>query len=120
MRDSARVPNIQVGGDIMQRIISMAALVCILSAGRALAQVNSSVGGLVHDPSKALIPGVTITATNTQTGVVSTTLSNESGAYNFPAIVPGIQRRRLRVSHKREDRDAVVPGAITPDVLELP
>jgi hypothetical protein len=81
-----------VGGDIMQRIISFAALVCVVWAGSAFGQVNSSVGGIVQDPSKALIPGVTITATNTQTGVVSTTLSNESGAYNFPAILPGIYK----------------------------
>jgi len=76
----------------MQRTIPIAALVCIVWAGSAFAQVNSSIGGNVHDPSKALIPGVTSTATNTQTGVVSTTLSNEAGAYNFPAILPGIYK----------------------------
>jgi hypothetical protein len=36
-----------------------------------------------------LIPGVTITATNTGTGVVATAVSNESGAYNFPSLSPG-------------------------------
>ena len=56
------------------------------------AQVNTSIGGIVEDASDALIPGVTITATNTQTGVVSTTVTNESGAYNFPAILPGIYK----------------------------
>ena len=76
----------------MQRIITIAALVCFVWAGSAFAQVNSSIGGIVQDPSKALIPGVTITATNTQTGVVSTTISNEAGAYNFPAILPGIYK----------------------------
>jgi hypothetical protein len=50
----------------MQRIISMAALVCIVWAGSALAQVNSSVGGIVQDSSNALIPGITITATPRQ------------------------------------------------------
>ena len=73
----------------MQRIISIVALVFILSAGSAFAQVNSSIGGIVQDASEALIPGVTITATNTETGVVNTTVTNESGAYNFPAILPG-------------------------------
>src|SRR5262249_8867839 len=46
--------------------------------------------GIVEDPSKALIPGVTITATNTQTGVESTAITNETGAYNFPSLMPGI------------------------------
>jgi hypothetical protein len=76
----------------MQRIISIAALVCVVWAGSAFAQVNSSVGGIVQDSSQALIPGVTITAANTQTGVTSTTVTNESGAYNFPAILPGIYK----------------------------
>ena len=44
---------------------------------------------LVADPSKALIPGVTVTATNTGTGVAAMTVTNESGAYNFPALQPG-------------------------------
>jgi hypothetical protein len=46
-------------------------------------------GGIVSDPSGALLPGVTITSTNTSTAVVTTTLSNESGAYSFPSLQPG-------------------------------
>ena len=41
------------------------------------------------DSSRALIPGVTITATNTGTGVVTTVLSNEAGAYQFPNLQTG-------------------------------
>jgi len=76
----------------MQRFNSSVLLIAILWAGTAFAQVNTSIGGIVEDASQALIPGVTITATNTQTGVVSTTVTNESGAYNFPAILPGIYK----------------------------
>jgi hypothetical protein len=36
------------------------------------------------------MPGVTITATNTATGVVSTGLSNETGTYNIPSLLPGV------------------------------
>src|SRR5438045_412263 len=55
----------------------------------AAQSVNSTIGGTVQDSTGAFIPGVTITATNTQTGVSSTTLSNESGAYQFPSLQPG-------------------------------
>ena len=48
-----------------------------------------TISGTIEDASKALIPGVTVTATNVDTGVVSTTLSNEAGAYNFPSLLPG-------------------------------
>ena len=40
----------------------------------------------------AYVPGVTITATNTQTGIVSTTISNESGSYTIQSLLPGTYR----------------------------
>jgi hypothetical protein len=56
----------------------------------AFAQTSdATVGGTVSDSTGALIPGVTITATNVGTGIVKTALSNESGAYNFPALQTG-------------------------------
>jgi hypothetical protein len=53
---------------------------------------NASVGGFVQDPSGAYIPGVTVTATNTQTGVASTAVTNESGAYTISSLLPGIYK----------------------------
>src|SRR5215510_3606910 len=50
---------------------------------------SAQLSGVVSDPSGALIPGVTITLTKTDTGVVLTTLSNEAGVYNFQAVQPG-------------------------------
>ena len=44
---------------------------------------NATLSGTVSDAAKALIPGVTFTATNTDTGVVSTAIHNESGTYNI-------------------------------------
>lgn len=65
-------------------------LLCLIISAYGLGQsINASVGGTVADPSKALIPGVTVTATNNGTGVAATTVTNESGAYNFPALQPG-------------------------------
>jgi hypothetical protein len=65
-------------------------LLLVLFAGNALAQGgNAQLGGIVQDPGKALIPGVTVTAINVDTNVTSTTLTNESGAYNFPVLSPG-------------------------------
>src|SRR5215813_13412200 len=50
---------------------------------------NASISGIVQDPSKALVPGVTLTVTNQETGVTLTTVTNEAGAYGFPSIAPG-------------------------------
>jgi hypothetical protein len=72
-----------------RRMIAAAMLLCVGVCLSVFGQVNSSIGGTIEDASKALIPGVTVTATNTQTGVSNTVISNESGAYNFAALIPG-------------------------------
>ena len=55
----------------MKRLLCAAAvLLCLVTANNSFAQTgNASIGGFVQDPSRAFIPGVTVTATNTQTGV---------------------------------------------------
>jgi hypothetical protein len=54
------------------------------------AQTNyATLGGTVGDASGALIPGVTITASNTETGIVTTVLSNETARISLPRCSPG-------------------------------
>ena len=50
---------------------------------------TARVFGTVKDASAARIPGVTITATNTNTGMASTTVTNESGGYTLDGLAPG-------------------------------
>ena len=68
----------------MRKSFVVGALVLALAMSlQALSQSsNATVSGTVADAGKALIPGVTVTATNTETGVVSTGVTNESGTYN--------------------------------------
>jgi len=61
-------------------------LVAVLSTHAVAQTTNATVGGTVADASGALIPGVTVTATNTGTGILNTVVSNESGAYNFASL----------------------------------
>src|SRR4029453_2314477 len=51
---------------------------------------NGTVGGIVEDASKALIPGAGITLTNVQTNVVQKILTNGKGAYPFLGRPPGL------------------------------
>ena len=75
----------------MRRFFIPAVFSCVLLPALTFTQSsNSTVSGSVSDASGALIPGVTITATNTQTGIVTTVLSNESGVYNFASLQPGV------------------------------
>src|SRR5262245_36988587 len=67
-----------------------AGLLCLVFALNAMAQsTNATLGGTVQDKTGAFIPGVTITATNTGTGIVTTVLTNEAGAYQFASLQPG-------------------------------
>jgi len=75
----------------MQRSVFASALLSLLLSIYSFGQSTSaSVSGTVQDASGALIPGVSITATNTETGVVTTVVSNESGAYNLASLLPGV------------------------------
>jgi hypothetical protein len=70
--------------------MAAAVLLCCVLVTRTFAQTtNATAGGIVSDATGAVIPGVTITATNTQTGIVSTALTNEAGAYYFASLQPG-------------------------------
>jgi hypothetical protein len=73
--------------------ISLAVLLALVagSGGSVFAQVggSASISGIVQDQSRALIPGVSVVATNTGTGIKLTALTNEAGAYVFQSVTPG-------------------------------
>src|SRR5215475_4048519 len=73
----------------MRRLV-YAALIVFLYMSGTFAQTNyATLGGSVSDASGALIPGVTVTARNIDTGIITTVLSNETGSYQFAALQPG-------------------------------
>ena len=77
----------------MGRLFFAALLLCPVFFINAFAQTtNATLGGTVSDATGALIPGVTVTATNTQTGIVTTVLTNETGAYQFASLQTGTYR----------------------------
>ena len=59
------------------------------TAPAAQGNANAPVRGIVQDQSKALIPGVKITARNVDTGEESTAITDEAGRYAFPDVMPG-------------------------------
>jgi hypothetical protein len=74
-------------------LVLLTILVCFVPANSAFAQSgNATVSGFVQDTTQANIPGVNVTATNTDTGVVAKTLTNDSGTYNFLSLLPGTYR----------------------------
>ncbi len=53
------------------------------------AAVGGSISGTVKDPSGAVVPKATVTATNTETGVRQVVTTNGTGAYSFPSLPVG-------------------------------
>jgi len=71
------------------RWIALVTLVGWIGEAPALAQ-NAQITGVVKDQSGAIIPGATITATNTETGFTRSAVSDEKGEYRLPALPPGL------------------------------
>jgi len=82
--------------DTSKSIWRMSGLVLLVLAMAALPawpqSSNGSVRGVVQDTTKAVIPSVNITLTNTATGVELKTTSNQAGVYVFPSVIPGPYR----------------------------
>ena len=72
-------------------------LLLLLSAD-AWAQATAAISGTVRDQSGGVLPGVTITAMQQETGVVRTTVSNETGSYVLPNLPLGPWRVEAALS----------------------
>lgn len=77
---------------VTRLVLLWAALVAVLSLTVApgFAQLTSGdLVGTVLDPTGAVVPNVTITATNSATGVKSTTTTTDTGQYRLPNLPVG-------------------------------
>ncbi len=75
----------------MSRLFS-ALLLCLALVSPAFAQsqaANGSIEGTVVDSSGGVLPGVTVTVTNTDTGAVRSLVTNESGIFRAPLLTLG-------------------------------
>jgi hypothetical protein len=53
----------------------------ILTGGDAWAQATAQISGTVKDQTGAVLPGVEVTATQTETRATRTAITNETGSY---------------------------------------
>src|SRR5688572_9522709 len=71
---------------------SYGVLILLLTAGAAWAQGTAQLSGTVRDESGAVLPGVTVTATQTDTGLVRTAVTDETGGYLLTNLPTGPYR----------------------------
>lgn len=75
------------------RVLFVGLLVLVAACVPAFGQSTyATVSGTVGDSTGAVLPGVSVAATNNGTGVVTTVITNESGAYSFASLLPGVYK----------------------------
>src|SRR5438445_7813228 len=81
--------------------ISTTLLVLALGCSPLFAQATAQISGTVKDQSGAVLPGVEVTMTQTDTGIARSAVTNETGSYvlsnlpigpyRFEAALPGFR-----------------------------
>ena len=72
-----------------RRSVPIAALMLLLATSLVWAQATAQLNGRVTDESGAVLPGVTVTATQTDTGFVRTAVTDDSGSWVMPNLPIG-------------------------------
>jgi hypothetical protein len=70
-------------------LIPLLALCFLALSTVGRAQTTASISGTVEDKQAAVIPSATVTLANQATGEKREVLTNETGLYAFPSLVPG-------------------------------
>src|SRR6266699_2671165 len=60
-----------------------------LTGSVVMAQSTAQVSGRVNDQSGAVLPGVEVTVTQTETGLTRSVVTNETGSYAMPNLPVG-------------------------------
>src|ERR1700756_2391561 len=105
------------------RFLLVSFFCALLGAGACLAQqITGSVTGAVTDPTGAAVVGAAVKLTNTQTGAVQNTTSDDSGDFRFLLLPTGNYSLQVSSSgfksFRREgiivevDRSLAVPVAL--------
>src|SRR5439155_11934263 len=73
---------------LLMTALALAALVGLAAPARA--QVVGQIQGTVTDAQGAVLPGVSLTLRNTESGAVRNTVSEGDGQYRFAGLQPGV------------------------------
>src|SRR5919112_924426 len=86
----------------------------------AAGQTAATVSGTVHDPSGAVLAGVTVTAKSGATGLTRTAVTGPEGRYVLPQLPPGEYELRAEIAgfkpHVRPEVPLAVAQSLTVNV----
>ncbi|MGC2325551.1 MAG: TonB-dependent receptor, partial [Candidatus Sulfotelmatobacter sp.] len=95
----------------MTKMLWVSVFLLVFGSGAGFAQSTNSgdIRGTVSDPTGALIPGVTVTVLNVDTGVTKDYPTNQDGLYDTSSIVTG----SYRLTFSKEGFERLVRGPIS-------
>jgi hypothetical protein len=70
-------------------LLASAAFLLVIAGDSAAQNIGATLQGLITDAQKAVLPGVTVTITNVDTGVIRTVVTETDGWYRAAALQPG-------------------------------
>ena len=70
-------------------LLAMLVLVLVSAAAEAQSAASATITGRVTDPQGAVVGSVTVTAVNTETGIIRSGQTTSDGLYNIPNLAPG-------------------------------
>src|SRR5207249_3523910 len=86
----ARCESTQVRRLRACRAAAWTAVLLLVAATSALAQFDrGTISGTIKDEQGGVMPGVTVTARHTQTQQTASTVTDSTGFYTFPTLLPG-------------------------------
>ena len=91
-------------------------IVLAVTPGTAAQELYGTIVGAIHDVSGGSIPGATVQITNRETNLTLSTVSNETGAYTFANVLPGVYDVRVSLHGFKEfvqQRVPVTTGGIS-------
>lgn len=92
----------------MGRVFFFVSLFVLFVASMAHGQTTGSIAGVIHDQTGAVLPGVSITVTNSATQEARQVLTDEAGRYVAPLLPPGTYSVRFELpGFKTVRRDGV-------------
>jgi hypothetical protein len=100
------------------RDVSFGALILLLTNTTAFAQATAQLGGRVTDESGGVLPGVTVTVTQTDTGLIRNVVTDGNGAYVIPNLPTGPYRLEASLQGFRTyaQTDIVLQVGATPTI----
>ncbi len=106
---------------IRNTIAALILLVILCDANLAVAQTNrGSLTGTVTDPTGAGVGNATVTATESATGTNYSTITSDTGSYNFPQVLVGTYQTTVTAANfKTAQRTGIVVQINTPTVLNI-